>query len=55
MTFFVYLLIKFFAKFIHGTENFCNFVVGNHERILLFSFISNGSADFSSACFVDSK
>ena len=38
---FVYLIIKFFAKFIHGTENFCNFVGGNHERILLFDFISN--------------
>lgn len=38
---FVYLLIKFFAKFIHGTENFCNFVVGNHECVLLFNFISN--------------
>ncbi len=38
---FVYFLIKFFAKFIHGTENFCNFVGGNHERILLSDFISN--------------
>ena len=33
---FFYFLIKFFAKFIHGTENFCNFVVGNHEYIHLF-------------------
>ncbi len=38
---FVHLLIKFFAKFIHGTENFRNFVVGNHECILLFNLISN--------------
>jgi hypothetical protein len=38
---FVYLLVKFFAKFIHGTENFCNFVGGNHELILLSDFISN--------------
>ena len=38
---FIYLLIKFFAKFIHGTENFCNNVGGNHERILLSDFISN--------------
>jgi hypothetical protein len=37
---FVYLLIKFFAEFIHSTENFCNFVVGNHEIVLLFNFIS---------------
>jgi hypothetical protein len=42
---FVYLLIKFFAKFIHGTENFCNFVVGNHEFILLFNFISDWNSD----------
>ena len=42
---FVYLLIKFFAKFIHGTENFCNFVVGNYEYILLFNFISDWDSD----------
>ena len=42
---FVHLLIKFFAKFIHGTENFCNLVVGNHERILLFNFISNWNSN----------
>ena len=42
---FVHLIIKFFAKFIHGTENFCNFVVGNHERILLFDFISDWNSD----------
>ena len=42
---FVYLLIKFFAKFIHGTENFCNFVIGNHESILLFNFISDWNSD----------
>jgi len=34
-------LIKFLTKFIRSTENFCNFVTGNHERILLFNFISN--------------
>ena len=28
---FVYFLVKFFAEFIHGTENFCNFVLGNHK------------------------
>ena len=42
---FIYFLIKFFAKFIHGTENFCNFVVGNHEYILLFNFISDWDSD----------
>jgi hypothetical protein len=42
---FIYLLIKFFAKFIHGTENFCNFVGGNHERILLFYFTSDWYSD----------
>ena len=35
------LLIKFLAKFIRSTENFCNFVLGNHEFILSFNFISN--------------
>lgn len=35
------MLINFLAKFIHSTENFCNFVIGNHERILLFNLISN--------------
>ena len=30
---FVYLLVKFFAKFIHCSENSCNIVVGNHEFI----------------------
>ena len=42
---FVYLLIKFFAKFIHSTENFCNFVVGNYEFIPLFDFISDWNSD----------
>ena len=31
----------FLAKFIRSTENFYNFVVGNHDRILLLNFISN--------------
>ena len=35
------LLIKFLTKFIRSTENFCNFVVDNHEYILLFHFISD--------------
>ena len=35
------LFIKFLTKFIRSTENFCNFVVGNHEYILLFNFISD--------------
>ncbi len=39
------IAISFFAKFIHGTENFCNFVGGNHERILLFYFTSDWYSD----------
>ena len=35
---FVFLL-TFRTKFIRSTENFCDFVVGNHECILLFDFI----------------
>ena len=31
----------FLAKFIRSTENFYNFVVGNHECILVLNFISN--------------
>ena len=38
-------LIKFLTEFIHSTENFCNFVVGNHEYILLFDFISDWNSD----------
>ena len=29
----------FLAKFIRSTENFYNFVVGNHERILLYLYM----------------
>ena len=43
--------IKFFTKFIRSTENFYNFVVGNHEYILLFNFIS----DWNSAIKVQKK
>jgi len=32
---------KIFAKFIYGTEKFCNFVIGNHEYILSVNFINN--------------
>ena len=32
-------------SFIRSTENFCNFVVGNHEFILLFYFISDWNSD----------
>ena len=39
------LLIKFLTKFIRSTENFCNFVVGNHELILLFYFISDWNSN----------
>ena len=39
------LLIKFLTKFIRSTENFCNFVVGNHEFILLLYFISDWNSD----------
>ena len=31
---FIHMLIKFFAKFIHEIEKFCNFVVGNHHETL---------------------
>ena len=33
---FIHFNIKFFAKFIHSTENFCNFVGGNHENCSCF-------------------
>ena len=42
---FFFLFVKFFAKFIHGTENFCNFAVGNHEFILFPNFTSGWYSD----------
>lgn len=38
-------MVVLVSSFIRSTENFCNFVVGNHEFILLFYFISDWNSD----------